>query len=182
MPPRFESQADLYYRAAEEMGTQPRRCVAVVSDINGYGSEAFKHFKLVLGSSMPEVGEEADQAEPSRWLVVSGASRGFCGDVGRSENSHGSMAVCVEGRVVLSVWCTGRGGEGIWYDTLVCFGLQLAAPIGRSPLSALVGPLPSVVPDGLSSPCVFPLPPWPTFPSPNVSPCSCPCPDRARLP
>uniref|UniRef100_A0A7S4LEI1 Glycoside hydrolase family 65 central catalytic domain-containing protein n=1 Tax=Eutreptiella gymnastica TaxID=73025 RepID=A0A7S4LEI1_9EUGL len=62
--------ADLYYRAAEEMGTQPRRCVAVVSDINGYGSEAFKHFKLVLGSSMPEVGEEADQAEPSR--VING--------------------------------------------------------------------------------------------------------------
>ena len=33
------------------------------------------------------------------------------------------------------------GGGGGWYDILVCFGLQLAAPIGRSPLSA---PFPSI--------------------------------------
>ena len=36
-----------------------------------------------------------------------------------------------------------RGGEG-WYDTLVRFGLQLTAPIGRSPLTALpLDPFPS---------------------------------------
>ena len=28
-------------------------------------------------------------------------------------------------------------GGGGWYDTLVCFGLQLAAPTGRSSLTAL---------------------------------------------
>ena len=45
-----------------------------------------------------------------------------------------------------------RGG---WYDTLVCFGLQLVAPSGRSPLTALpLNPFPpqAVVPIGLSPP------------------------------
>ena len=51
---------------------------------------------------------------------------------------------------------------------LVCFSLQRAAPIGRSPLTALsldLFPPSAVVLIGLSPPCVLPLPPWPIFPS-----------------
>eukprot|EP00668_Euglena_longa_P014533 GGOE01018523.1.p1 GENE.GGOE01018523.1~~GGOE01018523.1.p1 ORF type:complete len:1085 (+),score=332.30 GGOE01018523.1:416-3256(+) len=57
--------ADLFYQAAEEMNTQPRRCVAIVKDIEGYGRNAFKHFKLVVASAPPSV-ESADQAEADR--------------------------------------------------------------------------------------------------------------------
>ena len=55
------------------------------------------------------------------------------------------------------------GGGGGWHDAMVCFDLQLAAPIGRSPHTALpLDPFPpsAVAPIGLSSPCVLPLPPW----------------------
>ena len=57
-----------------------------------------------------------------------------------------------------------NGGD----DTLVCFGLQLAAPIDGSPLTALpLDPFPpqAVVPIGLSPPCVLPLPPCPILPA-----------------
>ena len=51
----------------------------------------------------------------------------------------------------------------------VCFGLQLAAPIGRLPLTALLPsdppPPQAVVPIGLSPPSDLPLPPWPILPS-----------------
>ena len=45
---------------------------------------------------------------------------------------HCSLCVwaCPEGRGVV------RGGGGGWHDTWVCCGLQLAAPIGQSPLTA----------------------------------------------
>lgn len=58
--------ADVFYQAAEDMGTQPRRCVAVVSDINGYGTDAFKHFKLVLASEVPAGDDALEQAQPDR--------------------------------------------------------------------------------------------------------------------
>ena len=68
---------------------------------------------------------------------------------------------------------------------LVCCGLQRAAPIGRSPLTALpLDPLPpsAVVPMGLSLPCVLPLPihpcihplPFPREVVPAEAP-DCPC-------
>jgi len=60
-------QADLFYQAAEEMNTQPRRCVAIIHDIGGYGRNAFKHFKLVLASSVAAT-DNPEQAEPDRVL------------------------------------------------------------------------------------------------------------------
>ena len=62
------SQADLFYRCAEEMSTQPRRCVAVVNDIKGYGEDAFKKFKLTVARHNPPVCT-ADQAEPDRYVL-----------------------------------------------------------------------------------------------------------------
>ena len=54
------------------------------------------------------------------------------------------------------------GGGG-----MVCFGLQLPAPIGRSPLTTFrfeAYPPQAVVPTSLSPPCALPLPPGPIFP------------------
>jgi beta-phosphoglucomutase-like phosphatase (HAD superfamily) len=62
---RGRPDADLFYRCAEEMSTQPRRCVAVVNDIKGYGEDAFKKFKLTVARHNPPVCT-ADQAEPDR--------------------------------------------------------------------------------------------------------------------
>ena len=61
-------------------------------------------------------------------------------------------------------------GGGGWHDTLVCFGLQLVAPIGQSPFTAALplDPFPpqAAAPIGLSPPCVLPLPPYPISTSP----------------
>ena len=62
---RGKPDADLFYRCAEEMGTQPRRCVAWVSDLTGYGADAFTHFKLTVAARWPE-GCALSQAEPDR--------------------------------------------------------------------------------------------------------------------
>ena len=62
----------------------------------------------------------------------------------------------------------GLGGGGWdWHDAGLCCCLQLAAPLGLSPLTAALPlnpfPLQAAAPIGLSPPCALPLPAWPTY-------------------
>ena len=61
-----------------------------------------------------------------------------------------------------------QGAGGDWHDAWLCYCLQLAAPIGLSPLTAALpsNPFPPqlAVPIGLSPPRALPLPAWPILP------------------
>ena len=72
-------------------------------------------------------------------------------------------------------WCPsashhpGTLGQGGWHDTRVCCCLQLAAPIGLSPLTGALplNPFPpqAGAPIGLAPLCALPLPAWPVLTS-----------------
>ena len=71
----------------------------------------------------------------------------------------------------------GMGGGGGWHDASLCCCLQLAAPVGLSPLTLAVSlnPVPphhpqAAAPISLSPPCALPLPAWPTLTSPLTLP------------
>eukprot|EP00906_Rhabdomonas_costata_P004894 RCo007337 len=50
---------DIFSRAAEEMATQPRRCVVLLKDIRGYSVGSMKHFKFIITAMEPSSGKIA---------------------------------------------------------------------------------------------------------------------------